>query len=68
MMAQKKSKEKTMQHPYNLRKALEQFEHHYLRNILQLSKGDKHIAAGMLGIQVRTLESKIKKYDIKQGD
>jgi DNA-binding NtrC family response regulator len=67
-MTQKKSKEKTMQHPYNLRKAIEQFERHYLKNILQLSKGDRHIAAGMLGIHVWTLESKIKKYDIERDD
>ncbi|GEM_PF-5152214 len=64
MMNQKKNS----QHPYNLRKAIEQFEGRYLRNILQLSKGDKHIAAGMLGIHVRTLESKIKKYDIQSDN
>lgn len=57
-----------MPHPYNLRKAVEQFERHYLRNILQLSKGDKLTAAALLGIHIRTLESKIKKYDIQSDN
>lgn len=52
------------EHPYNLRRALERFERGYLQNILVLAEWDKLRAAKMLGIQPKTLEGKLKKYEL----
>ena len=52
-----------VEHPYNLRRALERFERDYLHNILVLADWDKAKAAKMLGIRLKTLETKLKKYD-----
>ncbi len=52
-----------VEHPYNLRSALERFERKYLHNILELARRDRARAAEMLGISPGTLEVKIKKYE-----
>jgi len=51
-------------HPYNLQKAIEMFEQGYLINILQLSNGNKAKASEMLGVHMKILEKKMKKYKI----
>ena len=51
-------------HPYNLQKAIQEFERGYLINILQLSEGNKVLACEMLGIRLRTLEKKIGEHGI----
>lgn len=53
------------EHPYNLQKAIGQFERGYLMNILQLSNGNKSKASEMLGIRIKMLEQKILKYRIE---
>ena len=52
-------------HPYNLRHAIERFERGYLQNILVLAEWDKLRAAKMLGIPPKTLEIKLKKYELR---
>ena len=60
---------KAAEHPYNLRHAIERFERDYLHNILVLTGWDKFRAAEMLGIRPKTLELKMKRYDLlNQGD
>ncbi len=59
-----KSEVINQEHPYNLQKAIAQFERGYLMNILQLSNGNKDKASEMLGIRIKTLDQKIKKYRI----
>ena len=49
-------------HPYNLQQALAHFERSYVHNILVLAAGNTTEAAKMLGIRVKTLETKLKKY------
>ncbi len=63
----KNKSEKPEKHPYCLQRAIENFEQGYLKNILQLSNGDKVLAAEMLGIFYETLEAKMEKYDIEYG-
>lgn len=58
------STKKTIEHPYNLQRALERFERGYLRNILVLADWDIDYAAEMLGIRRETLSRKMKKYEI----
>jgi len=52
------------EHPYNLQKAVRQFERGYLINILQLSNGNKAKASEILGIRIKMLERKMRKYRI----
>ncbi len=59
-----KSEVINQEHPYNLQKAIAQFERGYLMNILQLSNGNKAKASEMLGIRITTLERKMRKYKI----
>jgi DNA-binding NtrC family response regulator len=55
---------KHLEHPYNLRRAIERFERGYLQNILVLAGWDNLSAAKMLGIQPKTLKAKLKKYEL----
>jgi DNA-binding protein Fis len=55
---------KPCEHPYNLQQALEHFERGYLHNILVLSEWNQVRAAKMLGIRQKTLETKLKKYEL----
>lgn len=52
-------------HPYNLRRAIERFERGYLQNILVLADWDQMKAAEMLGVRPKTLETKLKKYELR---
>jgi DNA-binding NtrC family response regulator len=52
------------EHPYNLRRAMERFEKGYLHNILELTRGKRTRAAEMLGISLKTLSLKMKKYEL----
>jgi len=52
------------EHPYNLQKAVGKFERGYIMNILQLSDWDKSRTSEMLGIRIKMLEQKLKKYKI----
>ncbi len=52
------------EHPYNLRRALENFERGYIQNILVLNCWNKASTAEMLGISRKTLEVKMKKYEL----
>jgi len=58
------SEAKKQEHPYNLQKSVEKFEQGHIRNILQLSNGNKALASEMLGIEIHILEQKIQQYEI----
>jgi len=51
-------------HPFDLRKALAQFERGYLQNILEFTGGDRNRAAELLGISRPELNRKIQEHDI----
>ena len=53
-------------HPYNLRRALKNFERGYIQNILVLNRWNEASAAEMLGISRKTLVAKMKKYDLSE--
>jgi DNA-binding protein Fis len=63
-MATAEKNSRRSDHPYNLRSAIERFERGYLQNILVLADWDQMRAAKMLGVRPKTLEGKLKKYEL----
>ena len=64
-MAAARRNSRCSDHPYNLRRAIERFERGYLQNILVLTGWDQMRASEMLGIRPKTLEIKLKKYELR---
>ena len=62
---QKPDLNKCKGHPYDLKKAIERFEYGYLQNILLLNDWDLSQTAGMLGIDIEELKTKIDLYQLK---
>ena len=55
-------------HPYDLGRAMARFERGYLSNILELTRWNRAKAASMLGIEIETLEMKIRFYQLSPGN
>ena len=48
----------------SLQNAIEQFEKHYIHEVLLLNQGHKEQTAQMLGVNRKTLYKKLKKYTL----
>ncbi len=55
-------------HPYNLRQAMKRFEQGHISNILELTRWNRAKAARMLGINPDLLASKIRDYQLSEGN
>jgi DNA-binding NtrC family response regulator len=56
----------TLSQHHNTKRSLKQVEEEHIRNVLASVSGNKSIAAGILGVDRKTLYNKMKEYNIAQ--